>query len=395
MEQMIRERFVCLFVLGCVGVAMAQDASETPTVSPDRWIVHDDFDDNEQGRLWRAYAQDANTCRVIETNGRLELLTMRYTQNAFAGYIADSWRLSPKEDFALRVDFHYDLRTLEKGRISIGITPGEEDPRAERFDFGVGCADLYSNYWYEVKNGLAAQTAYVSRFAVDGVLYMSYDAVADALFIGDGGYGPGNAWMTVRDLLQGQWGGRPIYLYLGGSANRLQMTPGHAYLDNLVVEKGTVIENISEEVYRFWSPVTGTHFYTMSEDEKEKLLTQSTDVWTYEGVAFRAFPDDSDPDSRPVHRFWSNALASHFYTIDEEEVARLVDEYADVWAYEGIVFYAYPVDRHPPWARPVHRFWSNIRTTHFFTMSQAEADRLLDEYADVWTYEGIAWYANE
>ena len=395
MEKMIREKLVCLFVLGCVGVAMAQDTLETPTASPDRWIIHDDFDDNEQGGIWRAYAQDANTCQVIETNGRLELLTICETQNAFAGYLANAWRLSPGDDFALRVDFHYDLRTHEKGRINIGLTPNEEDPRAERFDFGVSCANLYSNYWYEVKNGLSAQTAYISRFATDGVLHLSYDAVEDALFIGNAGYGPENAWMTVRDLLQGQWGGRPIYLYLGGSANGLQITPGHAYLDNLLVEKGTVIENISREVYRFWSPVTGTHFYTMSEDEKDKLLTQSADVWTYEGVAFRAFADDSDPDSRPVHRFWSNALASHFYTIDEEEKARLVDEYADTWTYEGIVFYVYPVDRHPAWARPVHRFWSNVRMTHFFTMSQAEADRLVNEYAEVWTYEGIAWYANE
>jgi len=389
---MVRSVLVYLLVLG--GFAALSTRPEG-VAAAQSGILYDDFDDNAQDELWRAYDEDPNNCRVIETNSRLELRTLGQVRGAFAGYIAEAWRLDSADDFAVRIDFHYDLQVYPQGRLNIGLTPGEEDPRAQRLDFGVGCANLYSNYWYELKNGMSVRTAYINRVQSDGTLYLSYDALTDRLFLGDAGYGEDYAWMTIEDLLRGQWEGKPVYLYLGGSANGLEIASGHAYLDNLVVEEGTVVESALQEVYRFWSPATGTHFYTMREDERDKLLVASADVWTYEGVAFRAFPDGSDPESKPVHRFWSGKLASHFYTISEAEKNKLIDEYADAWTYEGPVFYAYSADDYPTWAHPVYRFWSPIRLAHFFTIDLAERDNLMDESSDVWTYEGIAWYANK
>ena len=42
-------------------------------------------------------------------------------------------------------------------------------------------------------------------------------------------------------------------------------------------------------VYRFWSAALSSHFYTVSDDEKNALIAQYPDVWTYEGVAYHAF----------------------------------------------------------------------------------------------------------
>ena len=42
-------------------------------------------------------------------------------------------------------------------------------------------------------------------------------------------------------------------------------------------------------VYRFWSPTLSDHFYTVSEDEKNTLIAQYPDVWTYEGIAYHTF----------------------------------------------------------------------------------------------------------
>jgi len=52
-----------------------------------------------------------------------------------------------------------------------------------------------------------------------------------------------------------------------------------------------------------------------------------------------------DPD--PVHRFWSPALARHFFTINSSEKEKLQRDYPQVWTYEGIVWHAYapPADR--------------------------------------------------
>ena len=49
-------------------------------------------------------------------------------------------------------------------------------------------------------------------------------------------------------------------------------------------------------VYRFWSPVTGAHFYTISEREKDKLIEKYADVWTFEGPAFYAWPAPPEPN---------------------------------------------------------------------------------------------------
>jgi len=44
-------------------------------------------------------------------------------------------------------------------------------------------------------------------------------------------------------------------------------------------------------VYRFWSPKISAHFYTISEVERDYLLrTYGTETWTYEGIAFYAWP---------------------------------------------------------------------------------------------------------
>jgi hypothetical protein len=64
-----------------------------------------------------------------------------------------------------------------------------------------------------------------------------------------------------------------------------------------------------------------------------------------------------------------------------------------VWTYEGIAFYAYPEGQQPGDVEPVYRFWSPVLGTHFYTISETEKNKLVDNYPDVWTYEGIVWYA--
>ena len=146
-------------------------------------------------------------------------------------------------------------------------------------------------------------------------------------------------------------------------------------------------------VHRFWSPVTGKHFYTMSEAEKSKLINLYSGTWTYEAIAYRAYMEDCIQGLAPVYRFWSNALNAHFYTVDEVEKQKLIGSYSHVWTYEGIAFYGFPEGQQPPDALPVHRFWSGRLNAHFYTMSEAEKNKLIESYSYTWTYEGIAWYA--
>ncbi len=146
-------------------------------------------------------------------------------------------------------------------------------------------------------------------------------------------------------------------------------------------------------VWRFWSPVFGKHFYTIDASERDWLIRDYPAVWTFEGVAYRACAAWEDPDLVPVYRFWSVPLGSHFYTVDENEKDWLLGDYPDVWTFEGVAFYAYPAGRQPPGTMPVYRFWSSALGGHFYTTSDTERFKLLSGYRSVWQGEGVAWYA--
>jgi hypothetical protein len=95
----------------------------------------------------------------------------------------------------------------------------------------------------------------------------------------------------------------------------------------------------------------------------------------------------------PVYHFVSATGKRHFCTISEDEKYRLLDTLSKVWIYKGIAFFAYPEGSQPPDARPVHRFWSQSLEHHFYTMDEAVKDVMVEELAHAWKYEGIAWYA--
>jgi len=163
----------------------------------------------------------------------------------------------------------------------------------------------------------------------------------------------------------------------------------------------TVTYNVSGEgrgdvkpIFRFWSSVLGRHFYTTSESERDFVIHTWPETWTdYEGLAYYLPVDETDPNVKPVYRFWSSLLTSHFYTISEDDKNYVLEHYPGVWELEGVVFYAYPPGQQPDGSKPVYRFWSDSLGTHFYTISEADKAFILATWPDVWTYEEIAWYA--
>jgi len=147
-------------------------------------------------------------------------------------------------------------------------------------------------------------------------------------------------------------------------------------------------------VYRFWSPTKQRHFFTIISRERDKLVDNYSHVWTYENVAYWAYVSDSRWGLMPVYRFWSDKLGGHFYTISTSERDKLIDNYSHVWTFEGEAFYAYPEGQQPFDASPVYRFWSDSLNGHFYTTSESEKTKLIDNYSHVWTFEDVAWYVD-
>jgi hypothetical protein len=146
-------------------------------------------------------------------------------------------------------------------------------------------------------------------------------------------------------------------------------------------------------VRRFYSRATGRHAYTMQGDEMAEL-SRRPDLWIDEGIAFHAFPTGRPPpETRPVYRFRASTSDTPFFTIREQEKMRRIDDPAQAWHYDGVAFYAYPEERHPPARLPVYRFSLGTAGAHFYTASEAEKNTLLKDPAHRWVSEGIAWYA--
>jgi len=147
-------------------------------------------------------------------------------------------------------------------------------------------------------------------------------------------------------------------------------------------------------VYRFWKPADNTHFYTIKGSEKQKLIDNYSDVYTFEGPAYYAFTaGQQSAGTLPVYRFWKPSDNTHFYTIRESEKQKLIDNYSAIYTYEGPAFYAYATGQHPIDTLPVYRFWKWRGNTHFFTIKESEKDKLINLFPDVFTYENAVWYA--
>lgn len=138
-----------------------------------------------------------------------------------------------------------------------------------------------------------------------------------------------------------------------------------------------------------WPPSLGSRWLSGS-----RIEVPAGSTWDF---AFQLLTNEgssaNDSARAPVYRFWSEKLASHFYTISEEEKDRIIRDYADTWTFECIAFYAYPPDQAPVGSKPVYRFWSGSLGRHFYTINEDERQRLIDASADAWTQEGVAWYA--
>ena len=140
-------------------------------------------------------------------------------------------------------------------------------------------------------------------------------------------------------------------------------------------------------VFRFLNTVTGTHFYTASVEERDRIIATLPSLH-YEGPAFHASGRAATALS-PVYRFYNSAAGVHFYTISEDEKNHLI-AHLPQFIYEGPAYYASKVAGENM-LKPLFRFYILSKGVHFFTASSAEADSIKAHLPD-YQYEGIAYY---
>jgi len=231
----------CFFALAILAIIL------TPAVSKAD-LPADDFNDNTQGPMWFLFEQDSNNCQLDETNQRLELRATTNADDLVSAYVSNGWLLNTTNDFQLKVDFHYSGISWGDGWIMFLLTPTLADDVDRHVAIRVGCDEESPYFWYEATDGPWRDEGWGTRDVDDGTLYISYNSLTDRLYLSYTDYGRINSWVTMSDLIQDRWGGGPVYVAIGGGSVYAELQSGEAYMDNFVVDEGTVVDPISDHV---------------------------------------------------------------------------------------------------------------------------------------------------
>ena len=203
-------------------------------------LPSDNFDDNTTNTtLWSPYQTNPGDAWLDETSQRLEFRTTAGADDdAMAFYLPNWWGFAATENFSFRVDFHYG--STVSGSVFLGLAKDEDN--GVLLD-AVYYGDNASFYWDGDSDGIEIGEGLKARDQDDGTLYISYNATTDDLYLSDIGYWAVNAWVTLEDLVQGQWGGGFVGPLLGGDnwGSDAELPSGAAYLDNFVVDSGVII----------------------------------------------------------------------------------------------------------------------------------------------------------
>lgn len=142
-------------------------------------------------------------------------------------------------------------------------------------------------------------------------------------------------------------------------------------------------------VYRFFDTIHGTHFFTLSDQEKATLIQTRPDL-RFEGLGLRAVNAASnDPNAAPVFRFFDARFGTHFLTASASERDTVIATRPDL-QFEGTGFYEHAARQAGD--IPVYRFFDTRYGTHFYTPDDGERATLAATRPDL-RFEGIGFYA--
>ena len=144
-----------------------------------------------------------------------------------------------------------------------------------------------------------------------------------------------------------------------------------------------------QPVFRFYKKSNGTHFYTATGAECDSVVAKLWSTYSLNGVAY-VINTKSASNSSPLYRFFNKKNGSHFYTVSVAERDRVKSRLAATYTYNGE---AYRVcSANVAGSTPVYRFYNAKLGTHFYTASEQEKRNVVLNLSKTYRLEGAAFF---
>lgn len=143
-------------------------------------------------------------------------------------------------------------------------------------------------------------------------------------------------------------------------------------------------------VFRFFSPKSGTHFYTPSAEERDMVIARWSAIWSFEGVAYWVNPAKNN---QPLYRFYNFKNGSHFYTASVAERDSVIARLSNIYQYDGPTYAVTPYSEAGKVA--VYRFYNFRNGSHFYTADPAERDNVIGRLSNIYQFEGPAFWLGQ
>lgn len=141
-------------------------------------------------------------------------------------------------------------------------------------------------------------------------------------------------------------------------------------------------------VFRFYNLKTGMHLFTGTASERDAILG-ALPAYQYERAAFKVQPA-AGSGSLPVYRFRNLNNGAYFFTISEAEKNQVMG--MPWYVLEGVAWWARPAASPGVGTIPLHRFRHLATGSHFYSYSAAEVANIQSNLSQVYVYEGVAFY---
>jgi lysyl endopeptidase len=144
---------------------------------------------------------------------------------------------------------------------------------------------------------------------------------------------------------------------------------------------------------QLWGGAAGT-CSTATSSNPQELAFGRFDKAFNAGMKVFLRPDSvaPNPNRQPVYRFYIPQSGVYFYTIYASERDDIIATKSNVFTYEGIAFYASPTPTSG--FNGIYRFRNKTTGAYLYTISDVEKADILQNYPQ-FVLEGTAWYAEQ